>query len=152
MEKILLGFVKLMELAVDLREPQIRVRIVAVVFRNLLVHGQRIRKLLFGEQRLAEPALVVYFGRIESHRLAIDFFGFGQIFRLGVSVAQKTQQRGGRRSVLNDSFEQCDRVRRFALVQEKLRQLFDGLLVLRVRLQDATEDLLRFLVRILQTI
>ena len=80
-----------MQFAINLRHAQIDVGVVGHQIGQLLIDLERLGIFFFGHQGLTETALVAQFRRIQLRGLAISRFGFGQIMRLRVSVAEQIE-------------------------------------------------------------
>ena len=118
-DEIFFGLVVLVQLAVDARDADVRVRVVGHQVRELLKRCERLRVLLFREERLAQTTKVAGFGGLESGGLAIRAFGLGEIVGLRVSVAQQIVQRAGGRACVH-AFEKTDGFAGFIVVEKKL--------------------------------
>ena len=90
--EILFGLIELVQLAVNLGDSQIHVRVVRGNIRKLLVDFQRLGIFFFGQQGLPQPPLVAQLRRIEFFGLAVSLFRLGQLMRLGASISQKIQE------------------------------------------------------------
>ena len=72
-------------------------------------------------------------GGIHLYSFPVSPFRFREVVRLRVGIAEKIEQ-GWRRRTAGDAFEKQNGVRGFPFIEEKLRELLDGGLVLRVLL------------------
>ena len=151
LEQVLFGLIELVEFAVDLRDGEIVVGVVGHQVDQLLIDRQGVLIFFFGHQRLAESAQVIELRRIDFRCAAIGGFGFGEIFRLRVGVAEEIEK-DGRGIVVRHVFEQRNGFGGFAFVEQKLRELFDGGLVFGVGFQDAAEDVFGFVVLVAEAI
>src|SRR5579862_57692 len=146
-----LGFVHLVQFAVNLAEAEIDIGVVGDQFGKTLIDGQGFWILLFGHEGLAEAALVADFARFEVGGFAIGFFGFGKVLGLGVRIAEQVEQ-CGRRGFGGDAFQQSNRFAGFAFVEKKLSELFEAGFVVGVVFQQAAKHFFCFFVLILQAI
>ena len=150
-EQVLFGLVELVELAIDLRNCEIVVGVVGHQVDQFLIDRQSVLIFFFGHQRLAESAQMIQLGRIDFGGAAIGGFGFGEIFGLRVGVAEQIEE-DGRRIATRHAFEQRNGFGRFAFVEQKLRELFDGGLIFGIGLQNAAQYFFGLVVLIAQAI
>ncbi len=94
LHEILFCSIELAQLAVNLRDSQIHIRIVGHHVRKLFENLERFGVFLFGQQCLPQPALVAQLRGIKFYGFAVGLLRFLQIVRLSVRVAQKVQKHG----------------------------------------------------------
>src|SRR5208283_3289839 len=146
-----LGFIELVEFAIDLGDAEIGVGIVGEHVGELFVGGEGFGIFFFGEQSLREAAEMGEFGGIEINGLAVGGFGFREVVNLGVGVAEVIVERGGRRS-FDQAVEEVDGIFGFVLIEEELGELLDGGVVFRIVLEQAAKNVFGFIGFVVQAI
>src|SRR6202043_846752 len=139
------------QLAVNLGQAEIVVRIFGIHFRETLILLERLRIFLFVQKCLRETPAVVDVAGLSFLGLAVGFFGIGEIVNLGVGISVEVPQ-AWRRSAVQDSFERGDGLLRFPFVEQELRQLLDGIFIFGFVGKQSAENAFRLVVLVLQAV
>jgi len=148
LDQILFGLIELVQLAVNLRDSQIHVRIIRHYIGKLLVHAQGLGRFFLSQQGLPQSALVTQLRRIKLKRLCGRLLPPLARSCACVYASPKIQEQR-RRRMRGDSLQKSDRLGGLAFVHQQLRQLLDRRLVFRIALQDALENLFGLVVFVL---
>ncbi len=130
-QDVLLGFIELFQLAVNLGQPQIVIGILGIHSHETLILFERFRIFLFVQKRLCESPAVGDLAGLSFGGLPVGIFGIGQIVGLRIRVAIKIPKARCSRAI-QDILQYGNGFLRFPFIEQKLRQLLDGIFVFRL--------------------